>query len=73
MPQLDPDEFSVEKSGRQWDFDWFDRVNVQLEPSAPRVVMAPSWELPFRRSSNDSDTSDTRTWDPRSVQVCLFT
>uniref|UniRef100_A0A1D1YRD5 Helicase SKI2W n=1 Tax=Anthurium amnicola TaxID=1678845 RepID=A0A1D1YRD5_9ARAE len=66
LPRLDPDEFSVQKSGRQWDFDWFDRANIHLEPSAPRTVMVPSWELPFRRHEN---VSATRIWDPCSVQV----
>ncbi|CAA7392674.1 unnamed protein product [Spirodela intermedia] len=66
LPQLDPDAFSVEKSGRQWDFDWFDGAKVHLEPSAPRVVIAPSWELPFRRNGDDSDRG---IWDPLSIQV----
>ncbi|MQL85014.1 hypothetical protein Taro_017524, partial [Colocasia esculenta] len=66
LPRLDPDEFSVEKSGRQWDFDWFDRVKVHLEPTAPRTVMVPKWELPFRRHK---DGSATAIWDPCSIEV----
>lgn len=66
LPELDPDEFSVENSGRQWVFDWFDIAKVHLEPSAPRSVVAPSWEVPFRRSKK---TGSTGLWDPSSVQV----
>ncbi|URE37996.1 DSHCT (NUC185) domain [Musa troglodytarum] len=65
-PELDPDEFSVENSGRFWDFDWFGRAKVPLEPSAPRSVVAPSWELPFRRSKN---TGPSGIWNPSSVEV----
>ncbi|KAG1365844.1 DExH-box ATP-dependent RNA helicase DExH11 [Cocos nucifera] len=66
LPELDPDEFSVENSGRQWVYDWFDSAKVHLEPSAPRSVVAPSWELPFRRSKK---TGSTGLWDPGSVQI----
>lgn len=66
LPELDHDEFSVETSGRHWELDWFDSTKVHLEPSAPRSVVAPLWELPFRRSKN---TSSTETWDPSSVQM----
>ncbi|XP_010928932.1 DExH-box ATP-dependent RNA helicase DExH11 isoform X2 [Elaeis guineensis] len=66
LPELDPHEFSVENSGRQWVFDWFDSAKVHLEPSAPRSVVAPSWELPFRRSKK---TGSTGLWDPSSVQI----
>ncbi|THU46300.1 hypothetical protein C4D60_Mb09t03470 [Musa balbisiana] len=65
-PELDPDEFSVENSGRFWDFDWFGRAKLPLEPSAPRSVVAPSWELPFRRSKN---TGPSGIWNPNSVEV----
>lgn len=65
-PKLDPDEFSVENSGRQWDFDWFDRAKVPLEPSAPRSVVVPAWELPFRRSKKETSSG---IWDPASVEV----
>lgn len=65
LPRLDPDEFSAENSGRRWDFDWFDRAKVPLEPSAPRSVVAPVWDLPFRRSK----TGSSEIWDPSSVQV----
>ncbi|XP_058099554.1 DExH-box ATP-dependent RNA helicase DExH11 isoform X2 [Magnolia sinica] len=66
VPELDPDEFSPENSGRQWDFDWFDRAKVELEPSLPRSVVVPSWELPFRRSK---DGTSQGKWKPISVQV----
>lgn len=68
-PVLDPEEFSPQKTGRQWDFDWFDRANVPLEPSLPRSVILPSWELPFRRQKKGGQ------WEPSSVQVwssCLL-
>lgn len=66
QPKLDPDEFSVENSGRQWDFDWFDGAKVPLEPSAPRSVVVPAWELPFRRSKNKTPSG---VWDPASIEV----
>lgn len=66
LPRLDADEFSPEKVGRQWDFDWFDRADVHLEPSLPRSVVVPTWELPFRRQKN---VSVQGKWDPNSVQV----
>ncbi|KAK1311815.1 hypothetical protein QJS10_CPA07g00050 [Acorus calamus] len=64
VPELDSDEFSVEKSGRQWDFDWFDMAKVHLEPSVPRSVVVPQWELPFRRLKATGDV-----WEPKSVQI----
>ncbi|XP_071701571.1 DExH-box ATP-dependent RNA helicase DExH11-like [Rutidosis leptorrhynchoides] len=63
LPGLDPDEFSAEKAGKQWEFDWFDQAKIQLEPTMPRSVVVPAWELPFRRSS------DVEKWEPASVQV----
>ena len=54
QPRLDPDDFSPEKVGRQWEFDWFDRAKVPLEPSLPRTMVVPVWEPPFRRSNNGS-------------------
>ncbi|XP_024161355.1 DExH-box ATP-dependent RNA helicase DExH11 isoform X1 [Rosa chinensis] len=66
LPRLDSDVFSPEKVGRQWDFDWFDKANVQLEPSLPRSVVVPTWELPFRRQKNGSEGG---IWEPKSVQV----
>lgn len=63
LPRLDPDEFSAEKAGRQWEFDWFDQAKIQLEPTMPRSFVVPAWELPFRRSS------DLEKWEPASVQV----
>ncbi|XP_078446524.1 RNA helicase, ATP-dependent, SK12/DOB1 protein [Wolffia australiana] len=65
-PELDIDEFSVEKSGRLWDFEWFERAKLHVEPSAPRVAIVPSWELPFRRKISESNDG---LWDPNSVQV----
>ncbi|KAJ3676350.1 hypothetical protein LUZ60_003762 [Juncus effusus] len=59
-PELDSDAFSVEKSGKSWDFDWFQSAGIPLEVSDPRAIVAPSWALPFRRSN---------TWDPPSFQV----
>lgn len=66
LPRLDPEVFSPEKVGRQWDFDWFDKANVPLEPSLPRTVVVPTWELPFRRQNNGSVGGQ---WEPKSVQV----
>ncbi|KAJ7959741.1 DExH-box ATP-dependent RNA helicase [Quillaja saponaria] len=66
IPRLDPDEFSPDKAGRQWDFDWFDMANVPLEPSLPRTVVVPIWELPFRRQT---DGSAQGKWEPNSVEV----
>ncbi|KAF5185551.1 Dexh-box atp-dependent rna helicase dexh11 [Thalictrum thalictroides] len=60
FPELDSDEFSVEKTGRQWDFDWFDRVNLHLEPTLPRTVIVPEYELPFKRAKD---------WEPKSVEI----
>ncbi|KAJ0700019.1 putative RNA helicase [Helianthus annuus] len=64
LPRLDDDEFCAEKSARQWEFDWFDQAKVDLEPTMPRSVVVPAWELPFRRRS-----SDPNNWEPASVQV----
>ncbi|OMO90526.1 hypothetical protein COLO4_19087 [Corchorus olitorius] len=66
LPRLDEDAFSPEKAGRQWDFDWFDRVKIPLEPSLPRTVMVPVWELPFRRCKEGS--IETK-WEPNSLEV----
>lgn len=66
-PRLDQDEFSPEKAGRQWDFDWFGMSKIPLEPSLPRSAMVPEWELPFRRSKG----LDKGRWEPRSVQVAI--
>ncbi|XP_062085110.1 DExH-box ATP-dependent RNA helicase DExH11 isoform X2 [Humulus lupulus] len=62
LPRLDSELFSPEKAGRQWDFDWFDRAKIQLEPSLPRKVIIPTWELPFRRPKQGR-------WEPGSLQV----
>ncbi|KAJ4965981.1 hypothetical protein NE237_017830 [Protea cynaroides] len=67
LPELDPDEFSPEKAGRQWDFDWFDNAKVHLEPSLPRSVVVPTWELPFRRFKKGESVQ--HRWEPNSVQM----
>ncbi|KAG6607294.1 DExH-box ATP-dependent RNA helicase DExH11, partial [Cucurbita argyrosperma subsp. sororia] len=67
QPRLDPDEFSPEKVGRQWDFDWFEMAKVSLDPSQPRSVVVPTWVLPFERPKKDGTTGGT--WEPCSVQV----
>jgi antiviral helicase SKI2 len=68
LPRLDDDVFSPEKAERQWEFDWFDKAKIQLEPSLPRSVMVPTWELPFRRRRNKTD-QDLEIYEPGSVQV----
>ncbi|CAH9094222.1 unnamed protein product [Cuscuta europaea] len=65
MPELDTDEFSPEKVGRQWEFDWFDRAKILPEPSLPRTVIVPKWELPFRRPKNPPEGR----WEPKSVEI----
>ncbi|KAH9701583.1 DExH-box ATP-dependent RNA helicase DExH11 [Citrus sinensis] len=60
---LDTNEFSPEKVGRQWDFDWFEMAKVPLEPSLAQSVVAPVWEVPFRRQKKQGK------WEPNSVQV----
>lgn len=67
QPRLDPDDFSPEKVGRQWEFDWFDRAKVPLEPSLPRTMVVPVWEPPFRRSNNGSVKG---IWEPK-FEECL--
>ncbi|XP_063947623.1 DExH-box ATP-dependent RNA helicase DExH11 isoform X2 [Daucus carota subsp. sativus] len=66
LPRLDADDFSPDKDGRQWEFDWFDKAQVNLEPSVPRSVVVPKWELPFRRSTT---RTMSKMWDPSSMQV----
>ncbi|KAG7564740.1 ATP-dependent RNA helicase Ski2 C-terminal [Arabidopsis suecica] len=68
LPRLEPDQFSAEKAENQWDFDWFSRVKVPLQPSLPRSVVVPTWELPFRRQKEDTEN---RAWEPKSVEVDL--
>ncbi|KAL5580835.1 hypothetical protein UlMin_013277 [Ulmus minor] len=65
-PRLDSELFAPEKAGKQWDFDWFDKANVPLEPSLPRSVIIPTWELPFRRHKKGMSQEK---WEPSSVQV----
>lgn len=66
-PLLDPDEFSVERSGRQWKFDWFDRAEVPLDLSNQTRVVVPQWELPFRRQKNSDGI-----WDPKFIEVLII-
>ncbi|KAI4373417.1 hypothetical protein MLD38_011543 [Melastoma candidum] len=68
LPRLDDEAFSPEKAGRQWDFDWFNEAKVPLEQSAPRSVVVPVWELPFRRQRKGSAPS---AWEPNSVEVVV--
>ncbi|KAL8055915.1 hypothetical protein ABFX02_04G086300 [Erythranthe guttata] len=66
VPRLDEDVFSPQNAGRQWEFDWFDRAKIQLEPSMPRSVVAPSWEMPSRRKERESEL---KRWEPESLEV----
>lgn len=66
LPRLDDDEFSVGKAGKQWDFDWFEMAKLPLEPSVPRSVVVPTWEVPFRRKTKGSVHG---VWEPDSIQV----
>lgn len=61
-PRLDTDEFAPEKVGKQWEFDWFDKAKVPLEPSVPRTVVVPIWEPPFRRPVKEK-------WKPKFEEV----
>lgn len=65
-PRLDEYVFSPQNAGRQWEFDWFDRAEIKPESSVPRSVIVPSWEIPFRRKKNESDS---QRWEPQSVEV----
>ncbi|KAL8548922.1 hypothetical protein ACS0TY_007977 [Phlomoides rotata] len=65
-PRLDEDVFSPQNAGRQWDFDWFERAEIQPESSIPRSVIVPSWEMPFRRKKHESEL---QMWEPESVEV----
>ncbi|KAJ8553074.1 hypothetical protein K7X08_020467 [Anisodus acutangulus] len=65
LPQLDADEFSPEKVGRQWEFDWFERAKILPDPSLPRSVVVPTWEVPFRRQR---DRLDNGRWEPKSEE-----
>lgn len=66
-PKLDPKEFSAENDGRQWEFDWFDRAKIPLEPLLPTSVIVPVWEMPFRRQKDENGV-----WHPKSVQVKII-
>lgn len=65
LPQLDPDEFTPEKVGRQWEFDWFERAKILPDPSLPRSIIVPTWEVPFRRQR---DRLDNGGWEPKSEE-----
>ncbi|XP_055831950.1 DExH-box ATP-dependent RNA helicase DExH11 isoform X4 [Solanum dulcamara] len=65
LPQLDADEFSPEKVGRQWEFDWFERAKILPDPSLPRSVVVPTWEVPFRRQR---DRLYNGGWEPKSEE-----
>ncbi|CAN1232070.1 DExH-box ATP-dependent RNA helicase DExH11 [Linum grandiflorum] len=66
LPRLDEDAFSAQVDGRQWGFDWFERAKVPLDPSLPRSVVLPTWELPFRRKHK---VYGQGIWEPDSVEV----
>ncbi|KAL0419274.1 UNVERIFIED_CONTAM: DExH-box ATP-dependent RNA helicase DExH11 [Sesamum radiatum] len=66
LPRLDEDAFSPQKAGRQWEFDWFDRAEIHLEPSIPRAVIVPSWQMPSKRKEYKSELD---RWEPESVEV----
>lgn len=53
---------------RVWDVDWFDMARPPLEPSAPRTMLVPAWEPPFRRRPSAS-SEEPQVWDPKSVQM----
>lgn len=85
MPALDHNDFHPDKCGRQWDFDWFDKAVLHLEPSLPRLTVVPVWEAPYRRDrkedpwkdgkgeeavvSQDADNKYSSTWIPKSLQI----
>lgn len=58
--------FLLKMAGKQWEFDWFNKAKIPLEPSLPRSVVVPTWELPFRRRKKGSEQGE---WEPSSVQV----
>lgn len=66
LPQLDTDEFTPEKMGKQWEFDWFERAKILPEPSLPQTIIVPKWVPPFRRPKNPPGGR----WEPESVEVC---
>lgn len=61
---------TVADGGRVWDLDWFAMARPPLEPSAPRTMLVPAWEPPFRRGRGTSQSaSESQVWDPESVQM----
>lgn len=60
MPGLDHDEFHPNKCGRQWDFDWFNKAVLHLEPSLPCLTVVPVWEAPYRRNRNEGPWKDVK-------------
>ncbi|KAG0598823.1 hypothetical protein M758_12G103200 [Ceratodon purpureus] len=69
-PCLDEAASDVALCGKQWDFDWFDEGSLELQPSLPRLAVAPVWEPPYRRGKND-DTNEcgVEDWIPDFEQV----
>ncbi|CAN6471442.1 unnamed protein product [Victoria cruziana] len=71
-PRFDDDLFSPAVCGRQWDFDWFGRYRIELDPTMPRTVVVPSWEPPFRRryiKNAEKDQQSAEVWIPDSVEI----
>ncbi|KAK4492081.1 hypothetical protein RD792_002878 [Penstemon davidsonii] len=66
LPRLDEDVFAPQNAGKQWDFDWFDRAKIIPDPSLPRSVVVPQWEMPSRRKKRGSGSE---RWEPQSAEV----
>lgn len=64
-PSLDADIFCPQNSGKQWEFDWFDGAKIQLQPSLPRSLVVPLWEMPSRCKKH----GEMDRWEPESVEV----
>lgn len=60
---------SAADDARVWDVDWFGMARPPLEPSAPRTMLVPAWEPPFRRRPSLSPSQEPQVWDPESVQL----
>lgn len=62
-PCLDEAASDPARCGKQWDFDWFGEGTLDyLQPSLPRLAVAPVWEPPYRRKSIED-------WIPDFEQV----